>query len=163
MINEKLIYENMKKTLVSILVLVSLTACNQGNEATDKKGTERKEASTESHDHQNDEEIHLKNGEKWTINEEMKPHINSGAEILNKYLSKNDSDYLALADQLKAQNSALIKSCTMKGEAHDELHKWLHPHIKLIDQLKEAENHEAAQEVIVKLENSFQNFKKYFQ
>jgi hypothetical protein len=108
-------------------------------------------------------DIELNNGEKWIVNSEMKPHIELSADLLNQFISNQDKDFHQLAKNLKEQNNALIKSCTMKGKSHDELHKWLHPHMELIDELSNAKNYNDAEEIISKLENSFKTYHKYFQ
>ncbi len=108
-------------------------------------------------------EIKLNNGEKWVVNSEMKPHIVKGNEILNEFISKQDKDYHTLAENLTAQNNALIQSCNMKGESHDELHKWLLPHMELIDNLSKANNIEEAENIISELEESFKTFHNHFQ
>lgn len=107
--------------------------------------------------------ISLNNGEKWTVNAEMKPHIQEGKEILEAYQADGGSDYKALAEQLERANAELIKSCTMDGESHNQLHNWLLPHMKLISKLKEAPNEAKAEQVIEELEESFKIYEKYFQ
>jgi len=108
-------------------------------------------------------DINLNDGEKWKVNSEMKPHIERGNEMLDDFISENGTDYLQLAENLKAQNSALVKSCTMKGESHDELHKWLHPHLELTDQLSDAKSLDKAKEIIPQLEASFDTYENYFE
>ncbi|HMS50766.1 MAG: hypothetical protein IT272_02045 [Chitinophagales bacterium] len=108
-------------------------------------------------------ELKLNNGEKWKVNEEMKPHIEKGNEILKEFISKQDQDYRKLAESLKEQNNALIKSCTMKGESHDELHKWLHPHMELIKKLSNVRDSKEAGGIISELEKSFETYYIYFQ
>lgn len=108
-------------------------------------------------------DINLNNGEKWQVNAEMKPHIKKGNELLTGFMAAKNKDYKNLAENLKTQNNRLIKSCTMKGESHDELHKWLHPHIELIEKLSKAENNEEAEAIIFKLQKSFENYEHYFQ
>ena len=93
----------------------------------------------------------------------MKPFIIEAEEILNKYIESQSKDYLTLANQLKEENSGLVKSCTMKGESHDELHKWLHPHIELIESLSKAESAEQASKIITDLQTSFSIYNQYFQ
>lgn len=105
-------------------------------------------------------EIVLNNGEKWKVNTEMTPYILDAEQILLHY---NDGDYKQLAEQLEAKNKGLIKSCNMNGKSHDELHKWLHPHMQLIEALDDAGNKEEADKVIAKLNKSFQTFHTYFQ
>lgn len=112
---------------------------------------------------QNKGDINLNNGEKWKVNSEMIPHIEKGNEILHEFVSKEGVDYHELAKNLNDQNNALIKSCTMKGESHDELHKWLHPHIELIKKLSNAANTEEANLIILELEDSFKTYNAYFQ
>jgi hypothetical protein len=128
---------------------------------------EKTKEHTETHqDYQHDDEqstIRLNNGEKWLVNEEMKPFILEAENILKEYISKKSTDYKALAEQLKKKNSGLIKSCTMKGESHDELHNWLHPHIDLIKALSEATSDEDAASIVSELENSFKTYHNYFQ
>ena len=51
----------------------------------------------------------------------------------------------------------------MKGQAHDELHKWLLPYIDLVNVFSETTN---KQELVVKfkqIQASFLTFNEYFQ
>lgn len=104
--------------------------------------------------------IELNNGQKWVVNAEMKPYILEGEQLLLNY---DGTDYKQLAEGLKAKNKGLIKSCTMDGKSHDELHKWLHPHMQLIDALDDAENKEDADKIIAELTSSFQTYHANFQ
>jgi hypothetical protein len=105
-------------------------------------------------------QIDLNNGQKWKVNLEMAPFILEAEQILLQY---NDNDFLALAEQLKNKNKGLIKSCTMDGKSHEELHKWLHPHMQLIESLGAAENKEEANKIISELKASFQTYHNFFQ
>lgn len=60
------------------------------------------------------------------MNDEMKPFVAKGEGLVTTYLQSSQTNYNKLAQKLKDQNNQLIKSCTMKGKSHDELHKWLH-------------------------------------
>lgn len=113
--------------------------------------------------HEAQNTINLNDGQKWQVNPEMKPHIQKGRELLEGYNSAGNQDYQQLAENLKAQNNALIESCTMKGESHDELHKWLHPHIELVNKLSKAQNAEEAEEIVSALQQSFKNYQNYFE
>ena len=104
--------------------------------------------------------IALDNGQKWKVNTEMTPFILGGERILNQYSNGNHKE---LAEQLKDENKKLIKSCTMNGKSHDELHKWLHPHMQLIEALGKADDDEKANEIIKQLKKSFQTYHAYFQ
>lgn len=105
-------------------------------------------------------EIELIDGQKWKVNAEMTPYILEGQKLLN---DKKNTDYKALAKALKGKNKDLIKSCTMNGRSHDELHKWLHPHMQLVNALSKAEGQQEADEVIVNLKKSYEIYNQYFQ
>jgi glycine cleavage system protein P-like pyridoxal-binding family len=89
--------------------------------------------------------------------------LKKGKELLVDFIPTESQDYQELAENLKAQNSALIKSCTMKGESHDELHKWLHPHLELTNALAESESAEEAEEIVSELQQSFKIYQNYFE
>ena len=115
---------------------------------------------TSSHQNNEEQNIALNDGQKWNVNAEMSPYILESEQILLQY---NGTDHKQLAEELEAKNKALIKSCTMNGKSHDELHKWLHPHMQLIKSLKDAETNEESIAFIAELKNSFQTFHNYFQ
>ena len=116
---------------------------------------------TSAHDAEHNEEtIEFNEGLKWKVNTEMTPYILTGEQLLTDY---DNGDYKALAQQLKDENNGLIKSCTMEGQSHDELHKWLHPHLVLVDALSKAESEEKANEIINELTESFEIYHTYFQ
>ncbi|NNE37986.1 MAG: hypothetical protein HKN08_06745 [Gammaproteobacteria bacterium] len=105
----------------------------------------------------------LNEGEKWVVSDEMKPHITRAVDIFKKHGASNNTDYADLSEKLKEQNTKLIKSCNMKGPAHDELHKWLLPHMKLIEDLGKSENEQEAANIISELEASFTQYNVYFE
>lgn len=111
----------------------------------------------------NEEGLRLNDGKKWEVNDEMKPHIEKGRELLSEFIASADTNFIKLAEDLDGQNRALIMSCTMKGEAHDELHKWLYPHMELIEDLSAAENFDEAEVLVKDLDRSFRAYGDYFQ
>ena len=113
----------MKKVFVLGMSVMLFWSCNNTTEKATKK------QKTETHaEHQHDESseaIELNKGEKWMVNEEMKPFVLKGEELVNSYIQNNQTDYKALDQQLKEKNDQLIKSCTMDGKSHDELMIWI--------------------------------------
>ncbi|MBK8622266.1 MAG: hypothetical protein IPN79_11030 [Saprospiraceae bacterium] len=107
--------------------------------------------------------IELNDGAKWSVNAEMKPFILESESILNTYVANASTDYKTLAKELTDKNSGLIESCTMDGKSHDELHKWLHPHMALIESLQDADNADAADKIINELKSSFELYNQHFQ
>ncbi len=110
-----------------------------------------------------DPELTLNDGEKWEIEAEMMGHIKEGEKRLRKYLNSAEDDYLKLAKSLSESNSNLIFSCSMTGPAHDMLHKWLHPHLRLVNELEKAESAEEAEKLVAALSESYGIFGAYFQ
>jgi hypothetical protein len=133
----------MKALTISTLILAAFFALSCNNSA--------------NHDQV---AIELNNGQKWDVNAEMSPFILGGEMILKEY---DNANYKELAEQLKRENKKLIESCTMDGKSHEELHKWLHPHMQLIEDLGNADNDQQANEIIAQLNKSFQTYHNYFQ
>ena len=104
--------------------------------------------------------IELNNGQKWKVNTKMTPFILQAEQILIQY---NGNDYDQLAEQLDEKNKGLIKNCTMEGKGHDELHKWLQPHMQLIEALDDAKTSEEAMNIIAELKNSIKTYHIHFQ
>jgi len=146
----------MNTRIVSILFyslfLCSISACN-------------KTPHTDAEHHQSAATagIQLNNGQKWKVNDEMKPNIESGRAFLIDYEQSKSISFNDLAVQLSEANTSLISSCTMSGASHDELHKWLHPHMELTAQLKEAQSEDEAAVIIEKLIHSFDKYGEYFE
>ena len=93
----------------------------------------------------------------------MKPFIKNGVDLVNAYVETKDEDYKKLAEKIRLENNQLIKSCTMKGKSHDELHKWLHPHLELVDALGKAKSTTEANKIIQQLQQSNSTYQQYFE
>ncbi|MBK8501129.1 MAG: hypothetical protein IPL46_02405 [Saprospiraceae bacterium] len=111
----------------------------------------------------NQSDIRLNNGEKWEINVEMMPPLEASEKLISDFTLRDEKDYQVLSEKLKENNNLLISSCTMKGKSHDELHKWLHPYIGLLEELANAKNESQADQVFLKIEQSFETLNLYFQ
>ncbi|MBK8391499.1 MAG: hypothetical protein IPL23_20365 [Saprospiraceae bacterium] len=151
----------MKSTITPLLLLLlAVFTLNCKNQNKDEAHANLPTAAVEE---PNIQTINLNDGEKWAVNEEMKPFISDSEKILNEFIAKKSKDFITLAAQLKEKNSGLVKSCTMQGASHDELHKWLHPHMKLIESLANASDLEAASKTIDELKESFVTYNQFFQ
>ncbi|WP_199223398.1 hypothetical protein [Brumimicrobium oceani] len=125
-------------------------------------GEEHPAAADHEHSHDDGEEISLNDGERWKVNEEMKPFVMQGEIFVKDFLDSGDEDYLSLAENLADQNKQLITSCTMDGVSHDELHKWLHPHLELTKELKQAKSIDEANHIVEHLLASYEEYHKFF-
>lgn len=128
---------------------VAFTSCNGSQESIE----------SESITHQIESDaIQLDNGEKWTVDLEMMAHIQSMQDGVRV---SEEIGLDSLATQLKSDLDLLTSNCTMTGQAHDELHKWLLPFIQLVDQFDAAEGvdkKDSYQELTV----SFDEFNQFF-
>ncbi len=150
----------MKKTILLGLSTFLLWGCNNSSE---KSATDQQEDIHVTHQQDDSSEaIELDNGEKWLVNEEMKPFVQKGAELVNAYIEENKTGFKELAGQLQEENNQLIKSCTMDGKSHDELHKWLHPHLELVKELENESDAVKAKEIVKQLQHSYQEYGDYF-
>ncbi len=147
----------MRIVLIGVASLL-LLACNQ----TAKQQTTALPEETEHQHAETSEGLVLNQGKKWPVNAEMKPYAQEGEALLNQYQEANQTDYKQLALQLSTQNKELVKSCTMDGKAHEELHKWLHPHLTLVKDLETASSAEQANELIEKIKQSYATYHEYF-
>lgn len=157
----------MKKTklILSLVFGLFFVGCNS-NSISEKK-IKMDDATPAEHLHvegsANSKTIELNNGAKWKINEEMKPFVTNGSLLVIHFIRKEGADYKKLAARLMSENDQLIKSCTMNGKSHEELHKWLAPHLALVEKLEKTSNGDEAGVIIRQVEKSYLNFQKYFQ
>lgn len=150
---------NLKMMLFSTIAALALS-CNSGSKETEKSNETPTETTTEAeHHHDEHEAIVLNNGEKWKVDDNMMTHIRNMEKDVIAFADNSDNNYTELASKLKTNLDLLTSNCTMKGQAHDELHKWLVPYMELVEDL-EKEQSEAQFKAI---QDSFQTFNQYFQ
>ena len=152
----------MKKITLSI-ALISLFLFSCSNTSNEKSKQQTETVTHEEHQH-NDEmqTIELNNGEKWKVDANMIPHIRNMENDVISFAKVKQKDYKNLAKKLQSNIDLLTSNCTMKGKAHDELHKWLLPYIDLVKELSEAKDQTKEEKQFQKIENSFITFNQYF-
>lgn len=115
----------MRVTILFLtLGLLLHTSCGQ------EKSHEHADAdAVESHDHHAaiaPEEIQLNNGEKWVANKETTDGIKRLQSLAEGYSGQN-VDAAHLAEDMLVAYQEIFDKCTMKGEAHEQLHHYLMP------------------------------------
>lgn len=131
--------------------VLAVTSCNESQEQI--------ESETTTHvSHEDVNNIQLNDGKKWIVAPDMMAHIES---MQNGMQVSDEIGLDSLAKQLKSDLGLLTSNCTMTGQAHDELHKWLLPFIELVDQFdaNEGVNKKNSYE---ELEVSFEKFDEFF-
>ena len=153
----------MKKITILISV-ISLFLFSCGNTSNEKSKEQTETVTHEEHQH-NDEmqTIELNNGEKWKVDANMITHIRNMENDIISFSTVEQKDYKSLAEKLQSNIDLLTSNCTLKGKAHDELHKWLLPYIDLVKELSEAKDETEASKQYENIQTSFTTFNQYFQ
>lgn len=107
--------------------------------------------------------IQLDHGEKWRVNAEMNPSIMRLQQKINDFSRSNAKDYKDLSIELQKDIDELISACTMKGQSHEELHKWLLPFIREVKNLSEFADAQEAEKHFEQLQTSITIYNQYFQ
>ncbi|MDG1477013.1 MAG: heme-binding domain-containing protein [Vicingaceae bacterium] len=94
-----------------------------------------------------EKELRLDDGKKWVIN----PETTSGIENMLALTTIDSSSttlevYAEIGKNLNLEMKKIFSECTMKGEAHNQLHLYLIPLVKQFRVLEEAEKIEIAAE-----------------
>lgn len=148
------------KTLNYILIAgITLFVFSCGN--TEEHVEPNSNISHEEHDH-NSESIQFDNGEKWKVVDEMMGHIRNMEDDVKQFDTQSERDYGSLALKLQDNIKLLTSNCTMEGQAHDELHKWLLPYMDMVDELSEVVSNEKEIQAYSKIQSSFITFNTYF-
>lgn len=116
-----------KLNSLSAIALALLLSCGpksesavEQNETTQVEETEK--ATEENHD------LVLNNGEAWEANPETTKGVLKMMAALNGFQDhENTKSYAVLTDSLESSFRMIFQKCTMKGEAHNQLHNFLIP------------------------------------
>lgn len=150
------------KTKIPSLIIAGLFLISCG-QTSDHSSDAENQTVHEEHDHNNDSEaIQLNNGEKWEVNAEMLPPIQNMERQINAFTDSDQKDYNSLALGLQNDINDLTSSCTMTGQGHDELHKWLLPFIELVNDMLEAETEEEVAHVFENIQTSMITYNQHF-
>ena len=122
----------MLKYFTIITVIIFMTAC--GNQAPKQKTEE-----VVVHEAQSDA-VTLVNGKKWKVNFATNKGIRNMKSLMGSI--NNDSklsDYRELGKNLQKEFREIFMRCDMTGEAHNQLHNYLHPMVAWFKELKEGD------------------------
>ena len=150
--------------LILTFAVGSLFLFSCGNTSNEKSKEQTETVTHEEHQHNAEiQTIELNNGEKWKVDANMITHIRNMENDVVSYAKVEQKDYKSLSEKLQSNIDLLTSNCTMKGKAHDELHKWLLPYIDLVKELSEAKDETEASKHFENIQISFTTFNQYFQ
>lgn len=145
----------VSKQFISILFisLLTLSGCESSTNNTEIASKK------ENTHHHSEEDIQLNNGEKWLVEPSMLLIIRKMENEVNQF---DQQSFSQLGKQLTIDIEELTSNCTMTGQAHDELHKWLLPYIDIVDHLVQTNDQKEAKAVYQQIKQSFHTFNQYF-
>lgn len=155
------------KTKLIFPMALSLVLFSCGEATTEEQEvTQKTVVAEEEHHHDENEAIVLDNGNKWVVVPEMMAfikNIEKGVMDFSKQENSTFDDHKKLAKLIDENLTSLTSNCTMTGQAHDELHKWLLPFLDLATEYSESTNENEAKETFHKITTSFNEFNTYFE
>ena len=153
------------KFILPLTLSVIIFGCSTPAENTEETKLEETviETTVEENHHDEHEAIVLNNGEKWKIVESMLVYIRNMEQAINNFEGSQSADYTALAKTIDENLIELTSSCTMEGQAHDELHKWLVPFIGLSEEFDVATELSEQERIYNDFKETFVEFNTYFE
>ncbi len=143
-----------KTFIISAIGLIIVGCGSQNNDRLIEDGS-TKEISTHH-------ELALNNGEKWDVDSSMMLTLRKMEIIVNNFSGSELDDYVQHSNETSLLINELTSNCTMTGQAHDELHKWLLPFIDLNDDLVESDNISNSESMVEEQKKEIQIFNLYF-
>lgn len=110
-----------------------------------------------------EETLQLNNGNKWKVTENMMVFIRNMETSVNEFENSENKDYTRLAQIIDKNIRDLTSHCTMEGQAHDELHKWLVPFIELSEKFDVATEPSEQEEIYQEFKKMFLLFNTFFE
>lgn len=165
----------MKKTIKLILgiaVLIFAVSCDSktgkihehsGVQQTDKYQLEQPaKQQTNEKEHAGDEVLQLNNGNLWVANLETTEGIDNMKLLIKSFSERDNMEaYATIKQNLEKEFGTIIAKCTMTGEAHNQLHKYLIPMKDLFDGL-EASDLDTRKASLNNINTHLEDYKKYF-
>ena len=132
--SQKLI--SMKYLFLCTLLLFVSCKENEEKKSLALPETVKQEIPAEESHESIDGTVTLNQGELWQANPETTNGINKMKSRMQAFSDKdNVAAYVTLKEGLEEDFTELFQKCTMKGEAHNQLHNYLFPFIDLFDGL----------------------------
>lgn len=118
----------MKNLLILTFLAYTIIAC-ENKRQDNQPSTTLEEHTVETNG------VQLNDGEKWEANLETTEGIRMMISRIESFKKENSEEYTVLQTNLQSDFKMIFQKCTMKGEAHDQLHNYLLPLKKELDQL----------------------------
>jgi hypothetical protein len=109
------------------------------------------------------EGVSLDNTKLWQANLETTEGIKKMQSIMHSFSEEDDvTAYASLKDELEVEFTNIFQKCTMKGEAHNQLHNYLKPMIGIFEGL-ESSDLKTCKTNFKTMENHLAGYTNYFE
>ncbi|MBW7913450.1 MAG: hypothetical protein H3C54_07080 [Taibaiella sp.] len=150
----------MKSMYILLLPALFFISCADNTDEQPAAAT----AVEEQHEHSHEQEgIELNNGQKWKVDENMMVYLVQMEKDITGFSGTTMAEYKQLASGLEQNIELLTSNCTMEGQAHDELHKWLLPFMELSEQFSASATEPDAEKYYGQIKTSMEDFHRYFE
>lgn len=105
----------------------------------------------------------LNNDAKWVVVPDMMKTIQLFATSIVEFDGTTLEEHKVLSKQIEDNLNTLTSNCTMTGQAHDELHKWLLPFLDTSRAFAEATKLSEMENSVISLKNEIHIFQQYFE
>ncbi len=106
--------------------------------------------------------LELDHGKKWVMPPAMKARMTDIQTAVRALAAAPQPDHAALAEKIQHELGELAANCTMTGQAHDELHRWLMPFLGLSAEYVAAKDPAVQAEKYREIQRSLEVFNRYF-
>lgn len=154
----------MKRILFALLFGIGLvlSAC-ESSPNTKEAPVAENATDVNSVNSSNPYEIELLGGKKWEVEAHMMSFIREMEAQVKEFEGTNEGSDAKLAQNLHTGIDSLTSNCIMKGQAHDELHKWLLPYIDLVGAFAASAGTAGSKDDFEAIKKSFGEFNTYFE
>ena len=146
-------------------MLSFLFSCSHANEKQQEHQHENKQENLEMKEEKIETALVLNNGEKWPADDATRSTFSKMESELKTFAENTTEpkikDYNALGENLQKELDILFKTCSMDGEAHEQLHTLVALIIGDVSSLRKS-NETVAAEAYKKLPQHFKMFHEYF-
>lgn len=152
----------MKQIIKTISILamgVIIFSCGQSS----NKNSHNSNSEQIGNDDHDVNRLSLNNGSRWQANPETTTGIKNMQQLINSFSDKESPDaYEILKSNLDNEFNLIFKNCTMKGEAHNQLHNFLLPMKDMFNGLQDSEQ-ETQKANYNKLKQHLSDYSNYFE
>lgn len=155
----------MKKSILCVAFsMAMLSACQNNSKSRNQEAADVHDTIVHHEEHgQQVSPVSLNNGKKWIANAETTEGINKMTALMTKFTHQPKADdYRSLKVNMETEFNLILQKCTMTGEAHEQLHKYLIPMTELFKKLN-SEDMEVCLKAFDELKQHLTEYGNYFQ